>query len=147
MTDVDRAAVDMPHFDFSALKFRERDDLEAIFKFWRNDDPKSENCFWQGRHRKGRGRHAVPTRPLLRPCRAFPVAELWDHRLRTYHKTRYDSRANMADWDHSMNLRCNGAGRVGGGPAAPGGGVSPSLPFRGQGQGKHCQFEGVCQVA
>jgi dynein assembly factor 3 len=40
ITDVDLAAKEMPYLDISALKFRERDDLEAIFKFWRNDDPK-----------------------------------------------------------------------------------------------------------
>lgn len=44
--------------------------------------------------------------PTRLPNRTFPIAELWDHRLRTYYKARYDSRVNMADWDYSMNLRC-----------------------------------------
>ena len=38
VTDFDYMAEHMPIMDMSALKFKERDHLEAIFKFWRNPD-------------------------------------------------------------------------------------------------------------
>lgn len=50
--------------DFGALKFRERDDLEFVFKFWRESETK----------------------------RPFDVKVLWDHRLRTYLKRFYSKR-------------------------------------------------------
>ena len=42
--------------DFGALKFRERDDLEFVFKFWRDSK------------------------------KPFDAKALWDHRLRSYLK-------------------------------------------------------------
>ncbi len=74
--------------DFGALKFRERDDLEFVFKFWRESETK----------------------------RPFDVKVLWDHRLRTYLKRfystaillimqrRYNTRENIFDWDYNMKL-------------------------------------------
>lgn len=75
MTDPERAQRALPFLDLSQLKFRERDDLEAIFKAWRRADDK-----------------------------AFDVRRLWDERMRLYLKTRYDARANVADWDYNMRL-------------------------------------------
>lgn len=54
VTDPDLIKELFPLVDISQLKFKEHDELEAIFKFWRNPDPKF-----------------------------FPIAELWDERLRT----------------------------------------------------------------
>ncbi|EDV29563.1 uncharacterized protein TRIADDRAFT_52076 [Trichoplax adhaerens] len=61
--------------DLSNLKFAERDQLEAIFKFWRQKNPK-----------------------------LFEVTEMWDHRLRKHLGARYDSRQNVYDWDYNMKL-------------------------------------------
>jgi dynein assembly factor 3 len=71
-------------FDFSLLKFKERDFLEAIFKYWRMDYLNTN---------------------------VFPTKTCWDLRLRAYFKTRYDTRSNAFDWDFAMKLteRPNGA--------------------------------------
>ncbi|KAI9361161.1 hypothetical protein DFJ73DRAFT_41600 [Zopfochytrium polystomum] len=63
------------HFDFSWLKFRERDDIEAVLKFWRGDG------------------------------RSYDIAQLRDFRLRRYYGVRYDTRADAVDWDYHMKLR------------------------------------------
>ncbi|XP_071818838.1 dynein axonemal assembly factor 3-like isoform X2 [Apostichopus japonicus] len=75
VTDLDYLADVFPLFDLSALKFKERDHLEAIFKFWRNPDKTS-----------------------------FDVSKAWDNRLRAHLKTRYDSRVGAFDWDYNMKL-------------------------------------------
>ncbi|KAJ3351337.1 Dynein assembly factor 3, axonemal [Entophlyctis luteolus] len=62
-------------FDFSALRFRDRDDIECVFKFWRDD-----------------------------ARRAFDVGAMWSERLRRLHGARYDVRENMVDWDYHMKL-------------------------------------------
>ncbi|XP_007442576.1 dynein assembly factor 3, axonemal [Python bivittatus] len=80
ITDPDFQLANLPILDFSALKFRERDQLEAIFQFWRNPDP-----------------------------RAFQIKQLWDLRLRQYLGTRYDSRRGVCDWDLTMKLHEQGA--------------------------------------
>ncbi|KAJ3255459.1 Dynein assembly factor 3, axonemal [Boothiomyces macroporosus] len=56
----------------SYLKYRERDDLEFVLKFY-----------------------------LSKP---FEVSTLWDTRLRTLLRSRYDSRDNVFDWDYNMKL-------------------------------------------
>ncbi|KAJ3098611.1 Dynein assembly factor 3, axonemal [Physocladia obscura] len=61
--------------NFSALRFRDRDDLEVVFKFWRDDIRKT-----------------------------FDIGKLWEMRLRRLHGTRYDVRENMCDWDYHMKL-------------------------------------------
>lgn len=62
-------------FDFEQLKFKERDFLEGIFKFWRTNGDD-----------------------------VFPARKCWDVRLRSYFGNRYDSRTNAYDWDFSMKL-------------------------------------------
>jgi len=64
-------------FDFSQLKYKERDFLENIFKFWRLK---------------------------LKQPDQYPVDKCWDYRLRTYFGVRYDTRSNSYDWDFSMKL-------------------------------------------
>ncbi|KAJ1548817.1 Dynein assembly factor 3, axonemal [Cladochytrium tenue] len=61
-------------FDFSWLRFRECDDIEAVFKFWRAERPD------------------------------FAAASLWDMRLRRYYGVRYDARPDAVDWDYHMKL-------------------------------------------
>ncbi|KAG8140452.1 hypothetical protein E2320_003154 [Naja naja] len=81
ITDSDFQMANLPVLDFSALKYRERDQLEAIFQFWRNQDPQ-----------------------------AFQIKQLWDLRLRQYLGTRYDSRRGVCDWDLTMKLHEHGKG-------------------------------------
>ncbi|KAI8506704.1 Dynein assembly factor 3, axonemal [Branchiostoma belcheri] len=75
ITDADKLARDMPLVDMSVLKFRERDAMEAICKFWRDPEVKS-----------------------------FDIAKFWDARQRRYLEVRYDSRKNVYDWDRTMKL-------------------------------------------
>ena len=65
------------YFDFTLLKFKERDFLEGIFKYWRLD--------------------------CMNPT-VFPTTTCWDLRLRTLLKARYDTRTNTYDWDFAMKL-------------------------------------------
>uniref|UniRef100_A0A670JX01 Dynein axonemal assembly factor 3 n=1 Tax=Podarcis muralis TaxID=64176 RepID=A0A670JX01_PODMU len=80
VTDPDFQQAHLPLVDLSALKFKERDQLEAIFKFWRNPDPQT-----------------------------FQIKQLWDLRLRQYLGARYDSRRGVCDWDLNMKLHEHGA--------------------------------------
>ncbi|XP_038608403.1 dynein assembly factor 3, axonemal [Tachyglossus aculeatus] len=74
----------LPLFSLSDLKFRERDGLEAIFRFWARATPG-----------------------------AFPLPQLWDARLRHYLGSRYDSRTGVSDWDLNMKLHDRGAQVIG----------------------------------
>jgi dynein assembly factor 3 len=76
VTDPARCAAVLPFLDLAALKFRERDDLELLFKAWR----------------------------LGARDASFDVRCLWDERVRSHLTTRYDARANIADWDYNMKL-------------------------------------------
>jgi len=76
ITDSDHLAKVNPVWNFSLLKYKERDQLESIFKFWRNGDP-----------------------------RTFDVAKCWEARLRQLLANRYDTRVNGYDWDYSMQLK------------------------------------------
>ncbi|XP_069919749.1 dynein axonemal assembly factor 3 isoform X3 [Oryctolagus cuniculus] len=78
----DLLAEQLPWLSLGALKFRERDMLEAVFRFWA-------------------GREKGP--------QAFPVRRLWDSRLRHYLGSRYDARHGVSDWDLRMKLHDRGA--------------------------------------
>ncbi|XP_062033687.1 dynein axonemal assembly factor 3 [Lepus europaeus] len=78
----DLLAEQLPWLDLGALKFRERDALEAVFRFWAGGE-------------KG--------------PQAFPVRRLWDSRLRHYLGSRYDARHGVSDWDLRMKLHDRGA--------------------------------------
>ncbi|XP_069763722.1 dynein axonemal assembly factor 3-like isoform X2 [Narcine bancroftii] len=80
ITDLDYLHKKLPMVDMYNLKFKERDQLEAIFKFWRNPDPKM-----------------------------FQINKLWDLRNRQYLGNRYDSKQGVYDWDLHMKLYDRGA--------------------------------------
>ncbi|KAI8998199.1 hypothetical protein BC832DRAFT_122164 [Gaertneriomyces semiglobifer] len=61
--------------NLDSLKFRERDDLEFAFNFWRDEKKK------------------------------FDIVALRDLRLQKYYGTRYDVRENVVDWDFQMKLK------------------------------------------
>ncbi|XP_076986875.1 dynein axonemal assembly factor 3 isoform X2 [Tamandua tetradactyla] len=75
-------AEQLPWLSLSALKFRERDALEAVFRFWAGGEKGPE---------------------------AFPMSRLWDSRLRQYLGSRYDARRGVSDWDLHMKLHDRGA--------------------------------------
>ncbi|CAB4020560.1 Hypothetical predicted protein [Paramuricea clavata] len=75
VTDLEYMKENFPLVDMSLLKFKERDLLEGIFKFWRNPDGK-----------------------------LFDITKCWDLRLRKYLEVRYDYRNNVYDWDYNMAL-------------------------------------------
>ena len=66
----------LPHTGLAA-QFRERDALEAVFRFWAGGEKGPE---------------------------AFPMSRLWDSRLRQYLGSRYDARHGVSDWDLHMKL-------------------------------------------
>ncbi|XP_054444190.1 LOW QUALITY PROTEIN: dynein axonemal assembly factor 3 [Pteronotus mesoamericanus] len=78
----DRLAEQLPWLSLSALKFRERDALEAVFRFWAGGEKGPET---------------------------FPMSRLWDMRLRHYLGSRYDARRGVSDWDLHMKLHDRGA--------------------------------------
>ncbi|XP_078388106.1 dynein axonemal assembly factor 3 [Cetorhinus maximus] len=80
VTDLDFLHKKLPMIDMSGLKFKERDQLEAIFKFWRNPDQK-----------------------------VFQISRMWDLRNRQYLGNRYDSKQGVYDWDLHMKLHDRGA--------------------------------------
>lgn len=75
VTDLDYLQEQLPILDLSLLKFKERDMLEGIFKFWR-----------------------------LPETNTFDIQRHWEGRLRHYLGTRYDSRSGVFDWDYHMKL-------------------------------------------
>ncbi|KAK6190478.1 hypothetical protein SNE40_002340 [Patella caerulea] len=80
VTDFDYLEKRMNMVDLSQLKFKERDFLEGIFKFWRNPDKS-----------------------------VFDIAKSWDLRERNRLGVRYDSKKNVYDWDYHMKLAEAGA--------------------------------------
>ncbi|XP_070942318.1 dynein axonemal assembly factor 3 [Macaca nemestrina] len=78
----DRLEEQLPWLSLRALKFRERDALEAVFRFWAGGEKGPE---------------------------AFPMSRLWDLRLRHYLGSRYDARRGVSDWDLRMKLHDRGA--------------------------------------
>ncbi|XP_067140646.1 dynein axonemal assembly factor 3 isoform X2 [Centruroides vittatus] len=76
VTDFSELEKEMPFINLNALKYKEIDGLEAVFKLWRNPKPE-----------------------------AFNIANCWDFRLRQYLGTRYDSKKGVFDWDFNMQLK------------------------------------------
>lgn len=72
-----------PIFDFSRLKYIERDLIENVFSFWQEKNANNVN-----------------------------ISDCWMKRLRENLKNRFDSRAGVFDWDHQMRLKDNGAQQI-----------------------------------
>ncbi|KAM4704364.1 dynein axonemal assembly factor 3 [Rhinophrynus dorsalis] len=83
VTDPDFQQSTIPSLNLSSIKFKERDALESIFKFWRTSE------------------HSL-----------FPIERYWDVKNREYLGRRYDSRKGAYDWDLSMKLHDRGAGVI-----------------------------------
>ncbi|XP_036600391.1 dynein assembly factor 3, axonemal [Trichosurus vulpecula] len=81
LPEPDELAAQFPHLSLEALKFRERDALEAVFTFWAASEAEA----------------------------SFPLSRLWDSRLRSYLGSRYDARRGVSDWDLHMKLHDRGA--------------------------------------
>jgi len=72
----------IPLLSLDNLKYKERDYLENVFKFWQQ------------------------------PKTRFPISHYWDQRVRQHLGTRYDSRVGVFDWDYHMKLRSCGAEHI-----------------------------------
>uniref|UniRef100_A0A4X2K632 Dynein axonemal assembly factor 3 n=1 Tax=Vombatus ursinus TaxID=29139 RepID=A0A4X2K632_VOMUR len=81
LPEPDDLAAQLPQLSLEALKFRERDSLEAVFIFWAASEAEA----------------------------SFPLSRLWDSRLRGYLGSRYDARRGVSDWDLHMKLHDRGA--------------------------------------
>jgi dynein assembly factor 3 len=77
VTDEDYLRERLPFIDLSRLKFKERDMLEGIFKFWRLSDPEKKS---------------------------FDIQRMWDGRVRHHLGVRYDAKDGVFDWDYHMRL-------------------------------------------
>uniref|UniRef100_A0A182QHL6 Dynein assembly factor 3, axonemal homolog n=1 Tax=Anopheles farauti TaxID=69004 RepID=A0A182QHL6_9DIPT len=83
ITDAEYGQRQAPMFVYDALRYKERDQLESVFRFWTNS-----------------------------PNHVFNIARYWEDRLRTQLGVRYDHRHGAFDWDLQMRLRENGAKQV-----------------------------------
>ncbi|PBC27609.1 dynein axonemal assembly factor 3 [Apis cerana] len=71
--------INCPWLNLEQFKHKDRDHLEAIFKFWERAT-----------------------------CENVPIVEYWDQRIRRSLKTRYDYREGVFDWDYHMILKSRG---------------------------------------
>ncbi|XP_052873731.1 dynein axonemal assembly factor 3 homolog [Anopheles cruzii] len=83
VTDPEYAQRYAPIFVLDALKYKELDQLENVFRFWTNG-----------------------------PQHVFNIARYWDDRIRVQMGERYDNRNGAFDWDLQMRLRENGAKQI-----------------------------------
>ncbi|XP_073513878.1 dynein axonemal assembly factor 3 [Phyllobates terribilis] len=74
----------LPLLNMTSIKFKERDELEYIFKFWQTSEAK-----------------------------LFPIERYWDVKNRQLLGKRYDSRRGSYDWDLNMKLHDRGAAVIG----------------------------------
>ncbi|XP_073427179.1 dynein axonemal assembly factor 3 [Dendrobates tinctorius] len=74
----------LPLLNMTSIKFKERDELENIFKFWQTSEAK-----------------------------VFPIERYWDVKNRQLLGKRYDSRRGAYDWDLNMKLHDRGAAVIG----------------------------------
>ena len=82
--------------DLGMLKFKERDELENVFKGWNVKQPfKVSFGFLYSA--------CIPSSPLH-----WQVVELLDTRLRAMYGQRFDAKKNLIDWDYRQ-----GYGKVG----------------------------------
>ncbi|XP_032690746.1 dynein assembly factor 3, axonemal homolog isoform X2 [Odontomachus brunneus] len=79
LVDISTCTIDCPWLSLEKFKYKERDNLECIFKFWTRAT------------REG-----------------VPIINYWDRRIRKSLKTRYDYREGVFDWDYYMVLKPKG---------------------------------------
>ncbi|XP_071319687.1 dynein axonemal assembly factor 3-like [Trachinotus anak] len=80
-----------PCLNTTLLKFKERDELDRIFKLWIRPQFSSSSSECSG--------------PIL-------MSKAWDHRVRQHLGTRYDSKKGCFDWDLTMKLHEKGCGVI-----------------------------------
>lgn len=83
VTDPEYQQSVLPMLNMASIKFKERDELEYIFKFWRTPEPK-----------------------------LFPIERYWEVKNRQFLGKRYDSRRGAYDWDLNMKLHDRGAAMI-----------------------------------
>lgn len=83
ITDRNFASEYFPFFNFDSLKYKERDQLELSFTFWKS---KKEHI--------------------------YDIQRYWDDRLRHELKERYDHRKGVFDWDLNMRLHDQDAKQI-----------------------------------
>lgn len=79
ITNFNYAATILPSVSLDSLKYKERDQLETIFKYWGSED------------------------------NTFDIINAWDQRIRKALGQRYDLRVGVFDWDYHMRYRPYGA--------------------------------------
>ncbi|XP_031641285.1 dynein assembly factor 3, axonemal homolog [Contarinia nasturtii] len=83
VTDLEFNEKMQPIFDFNHLKFIERDTMENVFSFWRENERNK-----------------------------FDMNATWMQRLRQHLRERFDCRQGAYDWDLQMRLKDNGAQQI-----------------------------------
>ncbi|KAK0164445.1 hypothetical protein PV328_003074 [Microctonus aethiopoides] len=76
LIDATTETIACPWLNLESLKYKHRDSIEAIFKFW-----------------------------IRAICEGIPIVEYWDRRMRKTLGTRYDYREGVFDWDYHMVLK------------------------------------------
>ncbi|XP_076221778.1 dynein axonemal assembly factor 3 isoform X2 [Nomia melanderi] len=76
LADIPTGTIDCPWLSLENFKHKDKDRLEAIFKFWKRAT-----------------------------CENIPIVEYWDQRVRKSLNTRYDYRNGVFDWDYHIILK------------------------------------------
>ncbi|EFN76567.1 UPF0470 protein CG17669 [Harpegnathos saltator] len=79
LINISTCTIDCPWLSLENFKYKDRDNLECIFKFW-----------------------------IRATCEGIPIINYWDHRIRELLKARYDYREGVFDWDYYMILKPRG---------------------------------------